>query len=131
MINPFAKGTPVLVGDVREMAQQDDDKPVATNSQLRQESILDILRRHFDQYRADHPDETGARLALTYKGMTRPEIIALLPSANYRTVQRDIQVLKDKGFIDQRGHSTTCSYRLRLEDNGELSDPYDLFTAGF
>ena len=131
VINPFSKGTPTLIGDVRDMAEQLDDRPVATNAELRRQKILDVLRSDFDNYRAEHPDITGDKLFSNYKGLSCKDLLDDIHNASGRTIRADLQQLVREGVIEQRGHAKDRKYRLRLDENGEPAEPYDLFTAGF
>ena len=135
MIDPFRPGAPALLMGAAELLHQDKDeemsRPVRTNAEHRQDAIALALRQHFDAYCQEHPEETGARLALLYKGITVPELANLIGNTTNRTLLSDLEKLSQQGVVERRGHARGTSYRIRLQDNGEVAQPFDLFTAGW
>jgi hypothetical protein len=133
IIDPFAQDKPRLVAVVSGAGAQvepEDDGPVLTNTERRRMQILDVLQMHFAAYKLQYPDETGAKLALTYKGMSAPEIKEAGVEASTATLNRDLTALVNTGEIETRGYLKSATYRVRLNDNGEPAEPLDLFTAG-
>ena len=133
IIDPFAQDKPRLVAVVSGAGAQvepEDDGPVLTNTERRRMQILDVLQMHFAAYKLQYPDETGAKLALTYKGMTNPEIKEAGVDASTATLNRDLSYLVDNGEIECRGINRNTTYRIRLDDSGNPAEPFDLFTAG-
>jgi hypothetical protein len=133
IIDPFATYKPKLVAMITPGSNRAEEKnggPVLTNSKRRHMQILDVLQIHFAEYQKSHPEESGASMALNYKGMTIKQIQNAGVDAGNTTLQRDLKRLQDSGEIQSRGHSSARSYRIRLSDQGEPCEPFDLFTAG-
>lgn len=131
MIDPFRRGAPALLANADIQPVEPDDEPVLTKHERRMQDILQILQQHLADYRRDNPEETGARLALLYKGMSVKQIQELYPQASAKVIRNDLQGLCASGEAEQKGHSNTVTYRVRLQDNGEPAERYDLFTAGW
>ena len=133
MIDPFRPGAPALLMGAADLMQQgqEEEQPMRTNAEHRQEAVRLALRQHLDSYCQEHFEETGARLALLYKGMTASELASQIGGVSRQTLLADLEKLIQRGEAERRGHSTKTTYRLRLEDNGEVAQPFDLFTAGW
>jgi hypothetical protein len=62
--------------------------------------------------------------------MSSPEIREAGVDAPLTTLKRDLSYLVSNGEIESRGINKNTTYRIRLDDNGNPAEPFDLFTAG-
>ncbi|NBV89323.1 MAG: hypothetical protein EBR88_07425 [Betaproteobacteria bacterium] len=92
---------------------------IRTNSEMREDTVLEILENHTEEFKTSHAELKGMELEARYTGMTAKEIadsatweangIRDLPM---RTLQRTLQVLVKDGAILSVGSTKGSRYLL-------------------
>jgi hypothetical protein len=131
IIDPFAQHKPRCLGPANEAGElaEEDEGPVRTNTDHRRRIIIDALHRHYAAFLQEHPDYTGAQVALVYRGISKQELLEMTGLELNRSVQRDLDTLKDNGEIQRLGITRNQTYRIPLDDAGQIT-LIDPFTAG-